>query len=195
MKLFEIKTTNMTVDGAAARVSKLMKEKKEPICLLMVGMPASGKSTFIRKLETLATEDGAVMLPVESTDEQVEAAAKKAGLTYKDYMAKNYAKMMGTFLKNVDNHVVKHVEGRQGFIIDQTLLKKEFRASHLDKLSDDYYKVCLVFEIDEKILAARLEDRARKTGKFIPPEVLDRMKSEYQPPDKSEGFDEIILIK
>lgn len=194
MKLSEIKTIEIEADEAVRKVYQLMTGQSKPVCMLMIGMPASGKSTFLRKLESLINQDDNVMLPIESVDDQAEIAAKKLGLNYTDFMDQNYSKVISGYLNNIDNNIQKYTEEGVGFIVDQTLLTKQFRNNRM-KNAQNFFKIGISFEIERGELDRRLKDRHEKTGKSIPTDVLDRMRGQYERPSILEGFDELIFIK
>ena len=193
MKLFEIKLTELSVDEAVSRVASIVTSKKEPIALLLVGVPASGKSTFTKKLEAAVKSANEVMLPIESTDDQLEVEAKKLGLTYTEFF-KKHRDMLDVFAKKMVSNVKDHVQAKRGFIIDQTMLDSSKRKERLALTSNDYYRVAITFEIDPTVVDARLEDRFKKTGKKIPADVMASMREKYQRPTTSEGFNEVIVI-
>lgn len=154
--------------------------------VMMVGLPGSGKSTLISQLKQ--------QLPyvIVSTDDIFEQLGKQHGLNYnqafKQFDYKQIEKQMFDELKDA-------LKAGKNVIVDQTNLTTKSRAKKLALVPKDYYKIAYVFEIDEDELKKRLQKRQQTTGKHIPEDVILQMKKSYQQPSKSEGFDEIKIIK
>jgi len=156
--------------------------------VIMIGLPASGKSTWIAH-ESLRADF--VPFTVISSDNVLERIASEKGLTYsevfKDYIGQATAEMKSTF-KNA-------IVAGENIIWDQTNMSKKKRRGILSQIPDDYYKIAVDFSVLPVELKRRLDERAELTGKYIPWKVIEDMGKNYQAPSKDEGFDEIIKVK
>ena len=158
-------------------------EEKQKEIILLVGLPASGKSTYISKMKGKYV--------IASNDLYVEKIAKKIKLTYTEAFDKiNRDDTIGNTKKEFDKAISK---GRS-VIIDNTNMNKKERSYFMKNTSEDYKRIAIIFKISDSELKKRLEKRGKETGKIIPDEVIKKMKSKYEPPTKEEGFDEIKTI-
>jgi predicted kinase len=149
-----------------------------PKCYQMVGVPGSGKSTWIKN------QDWALGLTVVSTDNFVEDYARAQGKTYNEVF-KDY---MPEAVKLMAEQVVFARKHGHTIIWDQTSTtvasrKKKFR------MLPDYEHIAVVFETPERDeLDVRLSGRP---GKHIPKRVVDSMIDGFEMPSEEEGFIEI----
>jgi predicted kinase len=147
---------------------------------VMVGVPGSGKSTWIQN------QQWAKDCVVVSTDEFVEEYAKSVGKTYSEV----FNEYMPTAVQLMANKVVNAREEQLDIIWDQTSCTVQTRAKKI-RMLPDYYAIAVVFKTPQ---SAELEKRlASRPGKIIPWEVVSDMaqKLEAEPPTLDEGFDEI----
>lgn len=145
---------------------------------ILIGVPASGKSTWVENNHNLNTF-------VVSTDHYIEQHANLQKKTYSDVFAE-YIQI--ATCKMVED--VKYARSNDFDIIwDQTSTSAKARARKL-KMLPGYKKVAVVFDTPpEPELKKRLESRP---GKNIPPSVMNHMIKTFQMPTKEEGFDEIF---
>ena len=150
-----------------------------PKFYMMIGIPGSGKSTWIKKHNS-----GGTM--VASSDAYIDAQAEKAGKSYNEVFNQN--------IKAANNHA--QTVSRQAFdlnldlIWDQTNVSRKSRAAKLAMVPDHYEKIAVVFPTpapDE--LQKRLSSRP---GKSIPQNIVMAMASSLEQPTADEGFDRII---
>ena len=159
-----------------------------PKCIILVGVPASGKSTWWRN------KYGEYPPSVASTDKIIEEVAANYGMTY-DEGFKGLIQFAEIIMwRQITSCLMRGSD----FIIDRTNLTAKSRAKFIQKLKLHRYEIdCVVFpEVGSEALSheewkRRLNSRQ---GKTIPQEVLDRMINSYEIPLKSEGFDNIIFI-
>jgi predicted kinase len=147
---------------------------------VLVGVPASGKSTWIKN------QDWARDIPVVSTDKFVEEYAAKQGKTYSEV----FDEYMPIAVKLMANQVLICKANNKDIIWDQTSTSIETRAKKI-RMLPDYYKIAVVFKTPEPDeLARRLSSRE---GKVIPAHVSESMAEQLrnEPPTEAEGFDEI----
>jgi predicted kinase len=154
-----------------------------PTLYMLVGVPGSGKSTWITsKFDHVDVHDDMI---VASTDDFINVAAVLLGKTYDEVFKdtiKNAEKMMY-------QGVTRAVEGNCDIIWDQTNLTRKTRAKKLIMIPDRYRKVAVVFPTPEpEELGRRL---ASRPGKTIPQHVINSMIQTFQHPEYDEGFDEI----
>ena len=152
--------------------------------VMTVGLPGSGKTTFIR--DTF----GSMPMPVTilSTDDIVDSITCKYGMTYNDGW-----KDLIKFATKVFNDKIGHaIFDNKHFIIDRTNLTLKSRLSILNDLPSNYKKLCLYFDTPINIIDQRLKQRP---GKTIPPDVISDMVRRFAKPDIYEGFDMISTIK
>lgn len=152
-----------------------------PKCYQMVGVPGSGKSTWIRnQIWTLG-------LTVISTDAYVEAYAEQQGRTYnevfRDYMPRAVELMaqLAAFAREHGHSV----------IWDQTSTTIASRTRKFNMLPD-YEHIAVVFKTPEhEELIRRLQSRP---GKEIPEHVIASMIDNWEEPTLEEGFEEIWRV-
>ena len=150
----------------------------KPKCFQMVGVPGSGKSTWI------ANQEWAKDCVVVSTDEFVEDYAKEVGSTYSDV----FADYMPTAVKLMADKVVRAREAGKDIIWDQTSVNVQSRKRKFNMLPD-YEHIAVVFKTPEhKELMRRLFSRP---GKDIPEHVIASMIASFEMPTEEEGFKEI----
>lgn len=160
---------------------------KEPFIIVLVGLPGSGKSTWVNE----NFKDGEDNVVVVSSDKWVERRAAilrvQYSFVYKDCIGWATAKM-----KSDAKNAIKE---EKNIIWDQTNLSKKKRKGILKRINDRYYKIAINFDVPDSVLEERLEHRSKLDGKTIPRHVLENMISSYDPITKDEGFDKIIDIR
>lgn len=144
---------------------------------MMVGVPGSGKSTWIN------SQDWATECVLVSTDKLIELEAGRQGKTYNDVF-KSYIDE-ATRIMNEDIQLA--VEAGKDIIWDQTNTSRKSRKAKLAQVPG-YYKIAVVFDVPEsEEWKRRINSRP---GKMIPDAVLKAMAEGFQIPDEKE-FDEI----
>jgi predicted kinase len=149
-----------------------------PKCYQLVGVPASGKSTWIEN------QDWAIDCVVVSTDEFVEDYAKECSSTYSEV----FEDYMPTAIKLMANKVVHAREAGKDIIWDQTSTTEKSRARKF-RMLPDYEHIAVIFKApDPEELNRRL---ASRPGKIIPPKVVQDMLDNFEMPNEAEGFAQI----
>ena len=152
-----------------------------PKCYQLVGVPGSGKSTWISK------QDWTVTCAKISTDKWVEIYAKEVGLTYSEV----FEAFMPMAVELMAKEVVAARELGRDIIWDQTSTTVKSRAKKFNMLPD-YEHIAVVFETPEhKELMCRLMSRP---GKEIPEQIVASMIAGFEMPTKEEGFKEIWYV-
>lgn len=152
-----------------------------PRCYQLIGVPGSGKSTWIKN------QDWALGLNVVSTDTWVEDYAHKQGKTYSEV----FDEYMPTAVKLMANHVTFCRENNLDVIWDQTSVNVKSRKKKFNMLPD-YEHIAVVFATpDGAELARRL---ASRPGKNIPDSVMKSMIYSFEMPTEQEGFKEIWRV-
>lgn len=149
-----------------------------PKCYQLVGVPGSGKSTWIKE------QDWTVTCANISTDKWVEIYAKEVGLTYSEV----FEAFMPTAVELMAKEVVAARELGRDIIWDQTSTTVKSRAKKFHMLPD-YEHIAVVFKTpDAAELARRLSTRP---GKNIPDSVMKSMIYSFEMPTEEEGFTQI----
>lgn len=149
-----------------------------PKCYQLVGVPGSGKSTWIK------TQDWVKDCAIVSTDMWVDMEAERVGKTYSEI----FDEYMPKAVKLMANHIELARDKGMDIIWDQTSTGVGSRRKKFNMLPD-YEHIAIVFntpEADE--LARRL---ASRPGKNIPDHVMRSMISSFVMPTLDEGFVQI----
>jgi predicted kinase len=149
-----------------------------PKCYQLVGVPGSGKSTWV------SNQEWARDCVVVSTDDFVEEYAKEQGKTYSEV----FTDYMPTAVKLMADKVVQAREAGKDIIWDQTSTTVKSRVRKFNMLPD-YEHIAVVFRTPEhKELIRRLWSRP---GKEIPEHVIASMIASWEEPTTEEGFTSI----
>lgn len=153
-----------------------------PKCYQLIGVPASGKSTWIKD------QIWALGLTVVSTDAFVEDYARAQGKTYSEVF-KDY---MPTAVDLMAKQVVFAREHDHTVVWDQTSTTLVSRVRKFNMLPN-YEHIAVVFRTpDIDILKERL---ASRPGKEVPWEVVQNMIDNFEMPTEEEGFKEIWYVQ
>ena len=149
-----------------------------PTCYQLIGVPGSGKSTWIKN------QDWALGLTVVSTDAFVEDYARAQGKTYSEV----FEYYMPTAIDLMSKQVEFAREHGHTVIWDQTSTTVKSRARKF-RMLPDYEHIAVVFRTPDQLeLGIRLKNRP---GKEIPQDVINSMIAEWEEPTEEEGFKEI----
>lgn len=150
----------------------------KPKCYQLIGVPGSGKSTWVKDQEW-ATECADV-----STDIWVELEAQRLGKTYSEI----FTEYMPTAVNLMATQVVDAREQGRDIIWDQTSTTIASRTRKF-RMLPGYDHIAVVFRNpDKEELTRRL---ASRPGKIIPNEVVKNMIDNFEMPTEEEGFKEI----
>lgn len=153
-----------------------------PKAYILVGVPSSGKSTWIAKQPFDWNNT-----VIASTDNYVEREAKRQGKTYSEI----FKDTMPTAVNHMAKTVVDAVKAKQDIVWDQTSTTRHTRAKKI-RMLPNYEKIAVVFPTpNANELARRLGNRP---GKSIPDVVMKNMIDGWEEPTESEGFDKIIHV-
>lgn len=152
-----------------------------PTLYMLIGVPCSGKSTWV---ENNAGPDDVYV----SSDYFVEKFARRMGKTYSEVFAEVAPRAMRLMLRRVES---ADRNGRN-IVWDQTNTSVKARNRKL-RILPHYTAIAVVFPTPDKdVLDARL---ASRPGKTIPAHVMKTMISSFAYPTKDEGFNEIWNIE
>ena len=149
-----------------------------PTAYILIGIPASGKSTWVKNQKW--SKD----CVIASTDSYVEAFARSVNKSYTEV----FNEIMPKAVEQMANDVVEAREAGKDIIWDQTSTTLSTRAKKI-KMLDGYTKIAVVFKIpDMDVLKKRL---ASRPGKDVPWEIVSNMINNFEHPSLEEGFDQI----
>lgn len=158
------------------------------VAYVMVGLPASGKSTLIE--ETIIPKVGGVIL---STDNVIEGWAKEAGLTYDEIFD---TPIIEAATMQLQTDLSYHMSMEAPVLIwDQTNLYLEKRLEILETLQENGYTVfCICFEVTPESVAICKERIKGRRGKELSDEIIDELAETYERPTSHEGFAMVTYI-
>jgi tRNA uridine 5-carbamoylmethylation protein Kti12 len=148
-------------------------------CVFLCGIPTSGKSTYLEKLKKLDYWKNSVIL---STDNYIEAQAKRLGMTYNEV----FQDCIDEATRQLEIAFIEAKDKGKDIIFDQTNLTIKSRRKKLSKLPSYYRRGVVYFEVS---LEEALKRNKTREGKFIPESILKRMYHQFEVPTISEGFD------
>lgn len=152
-----------------------------PKCYQLIGVPAAGKSTWLRSQEWI------MGMEYVSTDHHVHAYAKEQGKTYEEVF-KDY---MPTAVDLMAQEVVAARTAGRDILWDQTSTTVKSRARKFNMLPD-YEHIAVVFPTPAiDVLKERL---ALRVNQPIPWEVVQGMIDNFEMPTNEEGFKEIWRV-
>ena len=151
------------------------------IFYMLIGLPASGKSTFYNNFLSHTI--------LVSTDMYVQDHANNYNISYDEaFMSLDY-KTIENCMIHMLNYSIKELKD---ITCDQTNLNIRSRSKKLKYVPSSYKKIGIVFNVDETVLNKQL---AQRPGKNIPNNVMKNMKKSFQYPTLDEGFDFIYEVK
>lgn len=154
-----------------------------PKLYVLVGVPGSGKSTWIAKQPFDWNRT-----VIASTDNYVEKVAKQQGKTYNEV----FKDAMPAAISHMMHAVRDAVKNDYDIVWDQTNTSVVARKKKLVAVPDTYQKIAVVFSTpDKKEHERRLSSRP---GKVIPDTVIQQMQSTMTIPTEAEGFDEVVFV-
>jgi predicted kinase len=150
-------------------------------CHMMVGVPGSGKSTWIKE----NIFNNSIVL---STDDKIEEIASQCDMTYNQVFEDNIKEVTDEFFDEIEYNVTKG----NNIIIDRTNLTPKSRKRILNMITSDYKKIAVVVQCSDPFIHAnRL---ASRKGKTIPNHIIESMKNTFIMPSLEEGFNDITII-
>lgn len=154
-------------------------------CLMLVGVPCSGKSTFVKTLLSQSHWSNAVVL---STDNYIEAQAKRIGQTYNEV----FDDVIEDATRELELQLIMAKDKGRNIVWDQTNLTKKTRRNKLSKIPSFYKRGAVYFEIS---LEEALERNQHREGKLIPESILRRMWQQFEIPTLKEDFDYVEKVE
>lgn len=153
-----------------------------PLIIFLVGLPLTGKTTFVKEyeqnlldFEIISRDDLLLRETGKSDNQEAWQCASVDNL---------HGKIDSILMQKISNCVIY----QKNILIDMTNLRLNARAEKLALIPENYFKLSLRFMLpDEATLLQRNEERQAKEGKFIPPDVLTRMKDSAQFPNSITG--------
>ncbi len=152
--------------------------KNKPILFLLVGIPASGKSTYARKITKITPNSIWV-----SRDN-----IRNSLLTDKDKFFDKETQVFNNYINQINNLLNK------GYTVfaDATHVNKASRLKVLTRINTPCTKVAIVFDRQLQLCLSR---NAKREGTARVPDVaIHNMANKFTIPTKSEGFFKIFML-
>jgi len=164
--------------------------------LMMVGLPASGKSTFRAQLESNLRENlgSTDEYFIMSSDDLIENYGLTLNKTYNEVFADE--QLRDLIMLETNTKVDLAIRAGKTVVIDRTNMSKKARRAYIELAKLHGY------EVDAMVFARPMTDEAHvewnrrldRPGKTIPNHVLVEMFRSYVRPTTEEGFDNVFDV-
>lgn len=166
-------------------------DKNRPNCIIMTGLPRSGKTTYLSTIEDL---DSYEIISLDNMIKKMYNIGIDANGTYDEAFNyfitnKEFNKEVKKAMENQLQYIKKH---KLDVIVDKTNLPRKSRKRYIN-IFKDWNKKCVVVLTDEFTQNERNE-KSKEQGKYIPKDVIEKMKKSFRFPLYSEGFYEIETV-
>ena len=161
----------------------------KPVCIVMVGLPACGKSTLVNRVIRDMGDHGDRAF-VYSTDNYIEQCANQNGWTYDQA----FAEFIEPATKHMNEQLDIAVRSRQDIVWDQTNLSAKKRAKIIDRMRNAGYRVeceCILLPAGDSQWEDWQWRMQSRPGKTIPDHVIESMMDSFVRPTVEEGFDAV----
>lgn len=159
----------------------ICKNTDEPLLIMLVGLPGSGKSTYAHTVE-IRRKDGNAAKPIVHSSDALREELYGDAATQGDNV-----KLFG----ELHARIKRDLSAGNDVVYDATNLKKKNRRTFLSEVKNiPCCKFCVVFATT---LDACLRNNDQRTRK-VPVNVIKRMQRSFAPPHFNEGFDYICSI-
>jgi predicted ABC-type ATPase len=142
-------------------------DNSEPIAILMGGSPASGKSTFLRKYAPYLLKEEIL---------RVDADEVRAKLPeYKGYNATQTHLETKDIVNTLLSDRTIGIPCKYDIIYDGTMNSVKSYIPLIELLKGLGYKIFIVYidKVPEEVVKKRALERYKKSGRFVPMEVID----------------------
>ncbi|KAH9623113.1 hypothetical protein KSS87_013692 [Heliosperma pusillum] len=162
--------------------------------IMMIGLPASGKSTWAEKWVREHSEKRYVLLGTNLALDQM----KVPGLLRKNNYGERFDKLMDRATGIFNTLLSRASKLARNYIIDQTNVYKSARKRKLKPFAF-YHKIAVVVFPRADELKLRAEKRFKEMGKDVPPEAVNEMLANFVLPmskdmhGTDEYFDKVIF--
>jgi len=158
-----------------------LKIVKEPEVVFLIGLPGSGKSTYLAQ-KVKENPKKFEKYRVCSTDTFIEYIADMKKKTYTDVFEELYPAAERNFFAMIEDAA----KNNQSMFIDRTNCSVDDRKQILEKIPVHYKKRAVIFHVPHDELRKRLHSRYEATGKLIPEEALQKIINKYEHPTSHE---------
>ncbi|KAF7149900.1 hypothetical protein RHSIM_Rhsim02G0119600 [Rhododendron simsii] len=164
--------------------------------MMMVGLPASGKSTWAEKWVKEHPEKRYVLLGTNLAMDQM----KVPGLLRKNNYGERFDLLMDRATGIFNTLLSRAAKTPRNYILDQTNVYKSARKRKLKPFAD-YQKIAVVVFPEPEELKARAVKRFKEMGKEVPAEAVNEMLANYvlptskDMPHADEFFDQVIFTE
>ena len=161
----------------------------KPVCIVMVGLPAAGKSTLVNRVIRDMGDHGDGVF-VYSTDNLLEAWAADDGKTYNEVFNDLISLATNTMNRELDDVV----RSKRSIVWDQTNLGAKKRAKIINRMRNAGYRVeceCILLPAGDSQWEDWRHRMASRPGKTIPDHVIESMMESFVRPTVEEGFDAV----
>lgn len=166
---------NKNVNSPSMAVYEKETIDKTPILFMMCGLPGSGKSTCIDRIEYNGEKP-----IVHSSDKLREELYGDANVQEKN----------GELFVELHRRIKEDLKNGNSVVYDATNLSKKRRIAflnELNKINCKHYCIVILTPYKKCLKQNRMRERV------VPDDVILRMYKNFQPPAYSEGWDKIIL--
>ncbi|XP_011652991.1 heterogeneous nuclear ribonucleoprotein U-like protein 1 isoform X2 [Cucumis sativus] len=164
--------------------------------MMMVGLPASGKSTWAKKWADDHPEKRQILLGTNLILDQM----KLPGLLRKHNYGERFDRLMDQATEIFNILLSRAAAVPRNYIIDQTNVYKHARKRKLKPFAD-FQKIAVVVFPKPEELQRRSAERFREMGKEVPADAVNKMLANYilptskDIPGSGEYFDEVIFVE
>ena len=161
----------------------------KPVCYVMVGLPACGKSTLVNRVIRDMGDHGDRAF-VYSTDNYIEQCANQNGWTYDQA----FAEFIEPATKHMNEQLDIAVRSRQDIVWDQTNLGAKKRAKIINRMRQANYRVeceCILLPAGDSQWEDWRHRMASRPGKTIGDSIIESMMDSFVRPTVEEGFDAV----
>lgn len=170
-------------------IEDILKEnvKNNPVAFIMVGIPASGKSTLIEKIKNdFNISDNNIL----SIDMLAEKYAEEHNLTYKSVIITNFKQ----FKKEMQDKANYIKENKEDFIWDQVNSNKNIREAKVSMYKNSFHTIGIVMNPTTEEILTRMIERKINSNKDLSSAMIAEIARSFSMPEISEGFKDIIVV-